>query len=322
MNHADHDRPRRIAVTSRSFSRNSELRAALQVRFSDSKITFNDDGHTLFGAALIAFLKGHDHAITALERLDAAVFDALPELEVVSKFGVGIDMIDIAAMNARHIRLGWRKGVNKRAVSELAIACMIALLRHVPTANAQVQSGNWQQITGRQLTGKTVGIVGCGHVGRDLSGLLGAFDCHILAHDIEDFADFCAQSGVEAVGLANLMREADIVSLHLPLDKSTRNILDGDMLALMKPDALLLNMARGGLVDEEALKAALDDGRLAGAALDVFAEEPPSNLALARHPRMLALPHIGGSAEEAIVAMGLAAIDGLEDAAVPELGVR
>jgi phosphoglycerate dehydrogenase-like enzyme len=311
----------KIAVTSRSFSHHPVLRGELEARYPDAAITFNDEGLSLAGDGLVQFLKGHSHAITALERLDASVFDALPELKVVSKYGVGIDMIDIAAMRARGVKFGWRKGVNRRAVSELAIACMIALLRHVPAANADVRAGNWQQIKGRELSGRTVGIVGCGHVGKDLARLLGAFDCRVLAHDILDFPDFYAAAGVTPMALDDLLCAADIVTLHLPLDETTRGIIDARRLRLMKPDALLLNLARGGLVDEAALKAALDQERLAGSAFDVFADEPPTDLGLAAHPRMLALPHIGGSSEEAILAMGRAAIGGLEDCAVPELGL-
>lgn len=311
----------RIAVTSRSFSRHPVLRGELEARYPDAAITFNDEGLSLTGDGLVQFLKGHSHAITALERLDAKLFEALPELEVVSKYGVGIDMIDIAAMRAHGVKFGWRKGVNRRAVSELAIASMIALLRHVPAANADVRAGNWQQIKGRELSGRTVGIVGCGHVGKDLAKLLGAFGCRVLAHDILDFPEFYAAHGVTPAGLDDLLRAADIVTLHLPLDETTRGIIDARRLQLMKPDALLLNLARGGLVDEVALKAALDQERLAGSAFDVFADEPPTDLGLAAHPRMLALPHIGGSSEEAILAMGRAAIDGLEDCAVPELGL-
>ena len=310
----------RIAVTSRSFSRHPVLRAELAQRYDG--VTFNDAGASLDGERLIAYLTGHDRAITALERLDDTVFAAVPELRVVSKYGVGTDMLDLAAMARRGIRLGWTGGVNKRSVSELVIAAAVALLRHVPKAAREVRDGTWCQHVGRQLSDRTVGIVGCGHIGKDLAVLLRAFGCRLLAHDILDFPDFYRAHGIAAVSLEELLGTADVVTLHLPLDETTRNILDADRLALMGPDAILINMARGGLVDEATVKAMLLAGRLGGAAFDVFASEPPEDPELLALPNVLVTPHIGGSAEEAILAMGRAAIAGLAEARVPEPGVH
>ncbi len=309
----------RVAVASRSFSRHPVLRAELPARYDD--VTFNDKGVIFAGDELIAFLKGHDKAIVGLERLDEAVFSALPELKVVSKYGVGLDTIDLKAMAKRGLRLGWTGGLNKRSVSELVISFAVALLRHVPVAHAEVRTGTWRQPVGRQLSDRTVGIIGCGHIGKDLARLLRAFGCRVLAHDILDFPEFYAQHEVEPVRLEALLRAADVVTLHVPLDDSTRNILNAERLALMKPEAILLNTARGGLVDEQALKHMLNEGRMAGAAFDVFATEPPDDADLLNLPNFLATPHIGGSAQEAILAVGRAAIDGLDRNRVPEPGV-
>lgn len=306
----------RIAVASRSFSRHPVLRAEMLRRYEH--VTFNDAGRSLAGDELAAFLDGHQRAITALERLDDALFARLPMLEVVSKYGVGLDMIDLAAMARRGLRLGWTGGVNRRSVSELALSMMIALLRHVPQSNAEIRAGQWRQIAGRQLSGRTVGIIGCGHVGRDLVGLLAAFGCTILVHDILDQPEFYAAHGLRPVGLETLLREAEIVTLHVPLDESTRSILSAERLALMRPDAILINTARGGLVDEAALKSMLKDKRLAAAGFDVFAVEPPEDAELLALPNLLATGHIGGSSEEAVLAMGMAAIDGLESAVLPD----
>ncbi|CCQ75475.1 phosphoglycerate dehydrogenase [Magnetospira sp. QH-2] len=309
----------RIAVTSRSFSRHPVLRAELLERYE--QVTFNDDGLKLEGTALIDYLRGHDRAITALEKMTAEVFDALPDLRILSKYGVGFDMLDLAAMTERGIRLGWTGGVNRRSVAELTIALAISLLRHVPAANREVLAGTWRQHMGRHLSERTVGIIGCGHAGKDLAVLLRAFGCRVLAHDIRDFPDFYSRHGIEAMGLEDLLREADLVTLHLPLDPSTKNILNAERFAMMKPGALLINAARGGLLDEAAAKQQLMSGHLAGAAFDVFAEEPPLDRELIALPNVLVTPHIGGSAEEAILAMGRAAIAGLDDNRLPELGL-
>jgi D-3-phosphoglycerate dehydrogenase len=291
------------------------LRAELLERYS--QVRFNDDGQVLHGASLVDFARGHRKLITALERVDDAILERLPELEVISKYGVGIDMLDVRAMARRGVRLGWTGGVNRRSVAELALGFMLALLRQVPAANLDLRAGRWQNRLGRQLTGLTVGIVGCGHVGKDLARLLRPFQCRILAHDLLEFPEFYAEYGIEPAALSDLLRRADVVTLHVPFDASTANLLSAGRLALMKRDAVLINTARGGIVDEAAVKRMLIDGALAGAAFDVFAIEPPADPELLQLPNVLATPHIGGSSAEAVLAMGRAAIAGLDQNAVP-----
>ncbi len=305
----------RVAVCEPAFARHAVLRAELLARYPRAR--FNEDGQALAGPDLIDFLRGHERAIVGAQRLTGPVLDALPELKVVSKWGVGLDTLDLPALARRGVRLGWTGGVNRRSVAELTLAFIIAMLRHVPRAGGEVRAGTWRRHIGRQLTGKTVGIVGCGQIGKDLVRLLAPFGCRVLAHDIRDYADFYAEHGVEPVDLETLLGAADVVSLHVPADETTLGMLSAERLALMRADAVLVNTARGGLVDEAALAAMLRDGRLAGAAFDVFAIEPPADFGLLALPNFLATPHIGGSAEEAILAMGRAAIDGLESAGDP-----
>lgn len=209
------------------------------------------------------------------------------------------------------------RGVNRRSVTELVIAFAIAMLRHVPAANREVLLGVWRQHVGGYLTGRTVGIVGCGHIGKDLVPLLNAFGCSVLANDILEFSDFYSRHAVESVSLEELLRRADIVTLHVPLNETTRGLLNADRLALMRRGAVLINTARGGLVDERELKRLLLEKRIAAAAFDVFEEEPPQDPELLALPNFLATPHIGGSAEEAMLAMGRAAIDGLDVNEIP-----
>lgn len=306
----------KIAVCSRSFSHNSVLRSELLARYQ--QVTFNDAGIQLNGDSLVEFLRGHDKAITALEPIDEYVLARLPELQVISKYGVGLDMIDMAAMRAHGKRLGWTGGVNRRSVSELVISFAIAMLRHVPAAHREVLSGTWRQHVGGCLSGRTVGIIGCGQVGKDLVKLLQPFNCPILVNDIRDYADFYAANGIKAVCLEELLVRSDILTLHVPLDESTRGMLDAKRLALLKPTAILINAARGGLVDEATLKQMLLDKRIAAAAFDVFAVEPPQDQGLLSLPNFLVTPHIGGSAFEAILAMGRAAIDGLDVNEIPK----
>jgi D-3-phosphoglycerate dehydrogenase len=304
-----------IAVASRSFSKHPVLRAELLERYSNVK--FNDEGLSLNGESLIEFARGCRKIITALERIDETILSALPELEVISKYGVGTDMLDKAALIRHGIRLGWTGGVNKRSVAELAIAFMISVLRQIPQGNLDVRTGKWINRRGKQLSDSVVGIIGCGHIGKDLTRLLRAFGSKVLAHDILDFPEFYREYDVEPLDLETLLQRADVVTLHVPLDHTTRNILNAERLAMMKPGAVLINTARGGLVDEAALKQLLKDGHLAGAAFDVFATEPPEDLELLQLPNFLATPHIGGSSEEAVLAMGRAAIRGLDENRIP-----
>jgi phosphoglycerate dehydrogenase-like enzyme len=299
----------KVAVTSRSFSKNNVLREELLQKYKNVK--FNSDGLKLQGDTLVDFLKGHQKAITALEVIDDDLLNKIPELKVISKYGVGLDMIDLQAMQKHNVKLGWTGGVNRRSVSELVISFAIALLRHVSAAHREVLSGTWRQHTGGHLSGRTVGIIGCGYVGKDLVKLLQPFGCQILVNDIKNYRDFYNEYNIEAVEKEELLANSDIVTLHTPLDDSTRNMLTAERLSMMKSDAILINTARGGLLDEAALYIMLKTGELAGAALDVFAIEPPEDRELIELPNFIVTPHIGGSANEAVMAMGRAAIKGL-----------
>lgn len=305
----------RIAVAARSFARNAALRAELTARYPD--VTFTESAALLNGDDLVALLRGHDRAIIGLERVDDAVLSKLPELKIISKYGVGLDGLDIDAIAQRGIRLGWTGGVNRRSVSELTLAFAIALLHRVPETAFGLRAGQWNKLLGRQLTGRTVGIVGCGFVGKDLTRLLAPFECRVLAHDICDYAEFYRANGVTPVSLEQLLSESEIVTLHVPLDRSTRGMIGAAQLALMQKGAFLINAARGGLVDEDALADALERGHLAGAACDVYLMEPEANPRLLALPTFLGTAHIGGSTQEAQLAMGRAAIEGLENNRVP-----
>ncbi len=299
-----------VAVTSRSFSRNTVLKSELLKKYKNVK--FNDDGIKLQGDSLVNLLEGCHKAIIALEVIDDNLLRRLPELKVISKYGVGLDMIDMQAMTKHNVKLGWTGGVNCRSVSELVISLAIALLRHVVSSHREVLSGTWRQHVGGQLSGRTVGIIGCGYVGKDLVKMLQPFECKILVNDIENFHDFYKQYNIKPVEKEELLAKSDIVTLHTPLDDSTRNMLTAEKLSLMKSDAILINLARGNLLDENALKKMLMTNKLGGVALDVFSVEPPKDAELLNLSNFIVTPHIGGSSNEAIMAMGRASISGLE----------
>ena len=304
-----------LAIASRSFSKHPVLRKEVLMHYPDAK--FNDKGLSLHGNSLIEFLSGYEKAITALEVIDDSILSQLPNLKVIAKYGVGLDMIDLHALKKYGIKLGWTGGVNKRSVSELVISFAIALLHRAVFANSEVRNGKWYQVKGRQLSDCTFGIIGCGHIGKDLIKLLKPFNCKILAHDILNFKEFYEKNKVKSVGIEELIKKSDVVTLHLPLDDSTKNIMNEERLQMLKSSAVLINLARGGLIDEAILKKMLLENRIAGVALDVFEVEPPIDIELLTMDNVLITPHIGGSTEEAILAMGVAAIDGLDNAKDP-----
>jgi phosphoglycerate dehydrogenase-like enzyme len=302
----------RIAVASRSFSKHPTLRAALSSKYSD--VVYNDAGKSLAEDELIQFLKDADMAILGLERIDASVLKHTPSLKVISRFGVGLDSLDLAAIADAGIKVAYTAGANKRSVAELVVALALTMLRSLPAVNQEMRNGIWKQHKGRELSQCKVGIIGLGAVGKDLASLLKAFHCDIFAYDPFENTDYCYTHHIRPYALNDLLKQVDIVSLHIPLNANTRHLLNAERLSLMKSSTILINTARGGLVDETALKSMLKNNLLAGAAFDVFESEPPQDQELISLPNFFATPHIGGSTEEAILAMGYAAIEGLKKA--------
>ncbi|MBL6946993.1 MAG: phosphoglycerate dehydrogenase [Rhodospirillales bacterium] len=305
----------KVAVTQAFFASHPILRAELLAKYPD--VTFKEADGILEGQGLIDFLRGHDKAIMSIDKMTRDVIEALPELKVVSKFGVGMDSIDIKAMAEHGMELGWKGGVNKRTVSEMALCYLLLLIRSYPTANLDMRQGVWKRRPGRALSDRIVGILGCGFIGQDLARLLRAMGCTVLAHDIRDHAEFYAETGVLPVSLDELLERSELISVHLPNTKLTRGILSAERLAQMQPGSILVNTARGGLIDEDALLKALESGHIASAAIDAFLAEPTDKQDLIDHPNFFSTPHMGGLSEEAVMAMGRQAIAGLDDHRLP-----
>lgn len=311
-----------VAVPAISFCQQEELVARLLERYPGARLNLEGVPHYRSEEDTIAFLSGCDAAIISFEAINDRVLAALPGLKVVSKLGVGLDRIDPAAMRRHGVRLGWTAGVNSTAVAELTIALMLAALRLIIPLNQAMRSGERPlQRLGRQLSGRVVGIHGCGHIGKEVVRLLQPFGCKVLVHDIKDYPDFYRQYGVEPVALDELLERSEIVSIHLPVTRRTLGLYDDSVLARLRPDAVLVNTARGRIVDEVALGKRLAQGSFAAAAFDVFAVEPPEADELLNLPNFIATPHIGASTREARWRMGTTAIEGLTDNFLPEPGV-
>ncbi len=297
-----------VAVTSRSFSKHPVLRQQLQQQFSQVK--FNEEGTSLTGKPLIDFLQGAKRAIIGLEIINDEVLNELPDLKIICKMGTGIDKIDIHALKRRQIAFAHTPGVNQRSVSELVLGMILTLLRYLPKVNAAIHQGDWYQPKGRLLSNKIVGIIGFGAVGQDLARVLTIFNCQCLIYDVQSHSKLMPH--ILQVDVERLLRESDIVSIHIPFLPENFHFMGINELTKMKRGALLINTARGGLVDEQALYEVLVSGYLSGAAFDVFENEPevPKNLLMLKN--FFATSHIGGSTDEAIEAMGMMAIEHLK----------
>jgi D-3-phosphoglycerate dehydrogenase len=220
---------------------------------------------------------------------------------VIGRAGVGVDNIDLEAAREAGVIVVHAPQAAGPAVAEHALALMLSLARRIPQADASMKRGEWQkrELEGAELAGKTLGVVGFGRIGRALGERAAALGMRVVAHDpLLSEAELRA-GGAEPLTLETLLEQADYISLHVPLQDETRGMIGREAIEKMKPGARLINTARGGLVDEEALLEALESGHLAGAALDVFAEEPPRLTALISHPNMVATPHLAAQTAEA-----------------------
>ena len=236
-------------------------------------------------------------------KVTAELLQAGKRLRVVGRAGIGVDNVDVDAATEHGILVVNAPTANLLSAAEHTFALMLALARNVSVADSDLKSGAWnrKKWVGAELQGKSLGVIGFGRIGQQVALRARAFDMKILAFDPFLDAEIVRRHEAEPLPLDELLRAADVITLHVPMTDATRNILDAKGLALMKPEALIVNCARGGVVDEQALLAALDEGRIKGAALDVFAEEPPTDYTLAQHPRVVATPHLGAQTREAQV---------------------
>lgn len=298
----------RVLVTPTSFGQHDPcLRAELEATVGE--VIYNPTGQPLSSAEVRALLPGCHGYIAGLDVIDRAALEAADVLKVIARYGVGVDRIDLEAARARGIVVTNTPSANAVSVAELTIGLMIALARSIPMADAATKAGQWPRFTGVALEGKTVGLIGFGSIGRQTARRLRGFDCRILIHDPALDPEAARSHQVEWATLEDVVAQADFLSLHLPLTPSTRCMVNADFLARMKSGAFLINTARGELIDDEALVAALNSGRLRGAALDVFSSEPPDpHHPLLKLPNVIVTPHAGAHTDAAMNTMGWGAL--------------
>ena len=261
--------------------------------------------------AVIAALDGAAAAIVGVEPYTARVLDSCPSLKILSRTGVGYDAIDVDAATARGIVVATTPGTNHHSVAEAAVALLLAAMRRIAFADRQMRTTGWSpRPYGVELRGKIVGVVGTGLIGKEVVRRLQGWGVTILLSDVVQDQAFAAEHGARYVERDELLREADAITLHAPLLPATRHLIDDAALRTMKPTAYLVNTARGPLVDEAAVARALAEGRLAGAALDVFEVEPlPTDSPLLKLDSITLTQHVAGVTRESMQAMTEMAVD-------------
>ncbi|MCX6123940.1 MAG: hypothetical protein NTV34_04215 [Proteobacteria bacterium] len=299
---------RSLVVASPSFSKNSLL-VAEAGKLAD-RLTVNSEATKWSESSLKEWLLRHeaDGVIIGTEAMSRFVIDDLPLLKAVGKYGVGCDNIDLKALADRRVYFGWEGGVNRRSVSELVLSFMLGHCRNVFSSVSHMQQGRWLKEGGVHLSGRTIGIVGLGFIGTDLAKILAPFGCNLLYCDIVDRSREAKELGVKVVTYRDLIAQSDIVSFHVPGGAETKNMFGVAELSIAKRDLLVINTSRGGVVDLEATVEAVRKKRIGGYAADVFPVEPMQSSEFSIHDGFYFTPHIGGNAEEAVLAMGRSAI--------------
>jgi D-3-phosphoglycerate dehydrogenase / 2-oxoglutarate reductase len=266
----------------------------------------------LAGAELIAALQGvHAVLVRGATRLTGEVLRAAPSLQLVVRAGTGLDNVDVAVAREQKIQVRNTPGANAVSVAELVFGMLLMLERKLADAQADLRGGRWEKskYQGRELAGQHLGLIGFGRIGREVAQRARAFTMRVLWTDPLIPSPPAGFEWTRRVPLDILLRDADILSLHVPLNDETRAIMTAGQIARMKPGAVLVNCARGGLVDENGLHDALASGKLRGAALDVFAKEPPGDHPLLALPNVVATPHLGAATREAQERAGIEAAE-------------
>ncbi len=260
------------------------------------------DLNGISGEELIEVLPQYDAMIVrSRTKVTPKVIKAASKLKVIGRAGVGVDNIDLAAAQSNQITVVNSPMATSVAVAEHTMALMLSLIRMIPKADVAMKSGQWikKQLVGTELNGKTLGIIGMGRIGSLVGERAAAFGMQILGYDPLISDEVIQARGAQPVNLRALYNSSDIISLHIPLNPQTRNMINGQAIGHMRRGVFLICTARGGIIAETALLSALESGQVAGAALDVYAEEPPGLTALVAHPNVIATPHIAAQTEEA-----------------------
>jgi phosphoglycerate dehydrogenase-like enzyme len=299
-----------VGVTTVAFSKNETLIAQLQ-DIGFKKVHTNVNGKRFSKSELISILSKCDVAIVGLDEIDRSVLSKTTKLKAISKYGVGLNNINFEDCKKYNVDVLHTQGVNKRSVSEMTLGFMLGLARNLFLTSNLLKNGTWKKDGGMQLSGKKIGIIGVGNIGKDLISILKPFNCEILVNDIVDQKKYYKENKLLEVSKEFIFKNADFITVHIPLDNTTKNIINKKSLSTMKSSSFVINTARAGIINQEDLKWALQNKIIAGAAVDVYENEPPLDKELLLLPNLINTPHIGGNSKEAVEAMGVSAVNNI-----------
>lgn len=302
----------KVLVTARSFGTVDDLAVRLlEQNDCEVKKLKADDGP--IPEQLRRELPAADAVIAGLEDYDRDLIEHAKRLKVISRYGVGYDKVDLKAAGDRHIAVTVTPGANGDSVADLAVSLMLNCARNIVVMDNSIKDGNQTRPSGVEMWGKTLGVVGAGRIGKGVAKRCTGFNMRILCYDQYQDEAFQKECGAEYVDFMTLVRESDFITIHSPLTPETKNLFGREQFKAMKRDAILVNTARGGIVDEEALYEALTTGEIRGAALDATVAEPPYGSPLCSLSNCILTPHAGAATKEAVSKMGLMAAQNAVD---------
>ena len=303
----------KILVTPTSFKPDSDTPALKKLRsFSDS-LVFNPGSKPLTEDELIPLLDGCVGCIAGLDHYTAKVIESAKSLKVISRYGVGVNEVDLIAAKAKNIVICNTPGVNAQAVADLVFALLLCVARKVSILDRKTKEGQWPRSNGTELYAKTMGILGLGAIGKAVAQRAAGFSMKVLAYDPFIDKGYAEANGIAPVDFTAITKEADFLSLCMPLTDETRNLISADVMKAMKKGAIIVNTARGGLIDEAAAYELLVSGHLGGMGLDVYEEEPPKKTPLFDLENVVLTPHTAAHTREAIAAMADMSVQNLID---------
>lgn len=303
----------KILVTPTSLQPGKGLQALETLKAFSEDLVFNTTGKPLAEDDLIPLLKDCDGYIAGLDFVTEKVINACPNLKVISRYGAGFDRVDIAAAKAKGIPVTNTPGVNAEAVGELAMGLIMSIARKIPYLDGQTRSGEWVRSTGMELKGKTLGIMGLGAIGKVVARCAQGFGMNVIAYDPFINKEYCAEKGIGVCTFDEVVAQANVISLHLPLNAETKHLIGEDAIAKMQPGTIVVNTSRGGIIDEDAAYKALKAGKLGGLGLDAFEMEPPTGSPLFELNNVVVTPHTGAHTKEATDNMANSSVKNLID---------
>lgn len=303
----------KILVTPTSLQEGKKSEALERLKEFSKDLVFNPYGRPMTEEELIVALKDCEGYIAGLDYVTDRVLSASPDLKVISRYGAGVDRVDLKSATEHGVVVTNTPGVNAQAVAELSIALILSVARKVPYLDQSTRTGGWVRSTGMELKGKTLGILGLGAIGRALAEIAQGFGMKVIAYDPYINEEYAAEKNIAVVDFEEAIRQGDVISIHVPLTEENKHLIDGATIEKMKDGVIIVNASRGGLIDEDAAYDALKSGKLGGLGLDAFEIEPPTDSKLFEFENVVVTPHTGAHTKEATENMANGAIKNLID---------